>query len=118
MKKYNFIIEPSIDEIKEHFLKEKGLKNNLKSFTNENDKIEWNITLDEDYDYYFKCRVDNINKVNVILQNNFHMDERKYLGAILECIDLFYSNEYPIIVIETMNSGGYAIVPMMLNQMV
>ena len=46
------------------------------------------------------------------------MDYRRYPGAILECIDLVYSNEYPIIIIETMNGGGWAFIPMLMHQLV
>ena len=118
MKKYDFVIKPSIDKVRENFLVEKGLKKKLKSFAEEKDKIDWDIKLDEDYNHTFRCRVDKKNEVNVILQNTFSMDLKKYTGSILECMDLFYSNNYPIIVIETMNGGGYAIVPMMLHQLV
>ena len=116
MQKYKFLIKPPIDEIKENYLIEKGLKQKLKIF--KEDKIEWNITLEEDvYKFKFKCRVDEKNKVNVIVQNSFHMNPRKFPGAILECIDLFYSNNYPIIAIETLNGGGYGFIPLLQHQM-
>ena len=116
MQKYKFLIKPPIDEIKENYLVEKGLKQKLKIF--KEDKIEWNITLEEDvYKFKFKCRVDEKNKVNVIVQNSFYMNPRKLPGAILECIDLFYSNDYPIIAIETLNGGGYGFIPLLQHQM-
>ena len=61
MKNYNFLIKPSIDKIKENFLIEKGLKKKEKSFKNKNDKIVWDIILDGDYNYIFRCRVDEKN---------------------------------------------------------
>ena len=68
-------------------------------------KIEWSITFDGEHGT-FKCRVDQKKKVNVILQTSFVLDIIKFRGAILECADLFYSNDYPIFIIESFNFGG------------
>ena len=88
MQKYKFLIKPPIDEIKENYLVEKGLKQKLKIF--KEDIIEWNIKLEEEYyNGTFKCRVDEKNKVNVIVQNTFSLNPRELPGEILECIDLF-----------------------------
>ena len=112
-KKYTSPIVPDIDEIKESFLISKGLKTKLK--TENPEAVEWNITLDES-GYVFKCRVDEVKKVNVILQNTFHLDLTKFIGTVLECTKLFHSNSYPVIVIETLNGGGYAYMPLILHQ--
>ena len=112
-RKYTSPIVPDINEIRESFLISKGLKTKLKTETPE--AVEWNITLDESGSY-FKCRVDDEKKVNVILQNTFHLGLAKFIGTVLECTKLFYSNSYPVIVIETLNGGGYAIMPLILHQ--
>jgi hypothetical protein len=112
-RKYTSPIVPDINEIRESFLISKGLKTKLKTETPE--AVEWNITLDESGSY-FKCKVDDEKKVNVILQNTFHLGLAKFIGTVLECTKLFYSNNYPVIVIETLNGGGYAIMPLILHQ--
>ena len=63
-----------------------------------------------------KCRVDNINQVNVFLQQSFMLDAYKTLDIIEQCINLFYSNNYPIIGIENQNGGGIIILAQAFHQ--
>ena len=75
------------------------------------EEIEWDyITTDEEAT--IKCRVDHDNKVNVIFQNSFSPDDEdnydEFEGVIFNCLDEFYKNDYPIIIIESKNSGGLA----------
>ena len=91
---------PSIDEIKEKYLFFKGSKKKPKILKNENDKIQWdNSFIYDDYDY-FKCRVDEKNHVNVFVQNSFSIPPVLVRGKIFDCVKLFHSNKYPIIIIE------------------
>ena len=99
---------------------------------NNNDKhlfseeINSENSLDWDLIYYdekmgqqtFKCKVDNNKKVNVIVQTNFEYGPNffKSAGMILKCGKLFYSNNYPIIIIESKNGGGTAQLAMILHQ--
>ena len=112
-KTYTSPLKPSMDEIKESFLISKGLKTKLK--TESPEKIEWNVTLGQS-SRMFKCRVDEEKKVNVIVQTSFSLQIEKFIGSILECSKLFHSNEYPVIIIESLNGGGYAIAPLILHQ--
>ena len=73
--------------------------------------------LDGDYNTTFRCKVDQINKINFIYQNTFSLDYQNYIGSILECIDLFYSNEFPIFIVESNNGGGYADIFIILHQL-
>ena len=65
--------------------------------------IEWEIT----YSDLFKCRVDNQNQVNVYFLES--MDSSKsyvdYEEKLINCIDLFDQNNYPIIVILGKNAN-------------
>ena len=56
-----------------------------------------------------KCRVDTNNKLNVFVQNSFNLIEDYYkeaLEVVENCTEMFYSNDYQIVGIETMNGGG------------
>ena len=72
----------------------------------EEKEIEWEIT----YSDLFKCKVDNQNQVNVYFLES--LDSSKgyidYEEKIINCIDLFDQNNYPIIVILGKNANYYA----------
>ena len=96
-KKNKFLFEmPSLGEKKE-------LKQKLKN----EEILNWNFKIEEE-NFYLKCRVDTINKVNVFVQNSFNMDYSQSIRTILNCAKLFYSNNFPIIIIESKNQGGTA----------
>ena len=68
------------------------------------DIIKW----DYNYSDIFKCRIDNINKINVYYISSFISDnEESFLEAIFKCALLFDNNNYPISLISTLNDGGY-----------
>ena len=67
--------------------------------------IKWNYSLENGK---LKCRVDNVNKVNVIFQKTFNPSNlEKAMIFIDNCFSSFDSNVYPIVVIEEQNGGGY-----------
>ena len=83
LKKSKYLaVLPPLEEIKEEFLIYKGLKRKLKKEIK--DQLDWNVTL-EYYKDYFKCREDNINKVNVMVQNSFYIPPEIAIGKIFEC---------------------------------
>ena len=92
----------SILEIEKNFYKN---QKNLKNF--KDDIIEWNYsTLDGTG---IQCRVDEKNKLNVFKQTTFYFLEEEYKNAlevVENCTELFYSNDYPIVGIESRNGGG------------
>ena len=105
---------PSLAEIKDNFLILKGQTPRLKN----EEKLNWDFEI-EDNTYnkeYLKCRVDTINKVNVIVQNSFNMDYLLSIRTILNCAKLFHSNDYPIIIIESKNKGGNPILAKIMIQ--
>ena len=100
---------PHFDVIKDKFLISKGLKREKIILKNENEKIKWDILYEEEQNginYFLKCRIDKENKANVLVQNTFSLDFKKASEKVLDCIRLFYSNEYPIIIIQDHNDGG------------
>ena len=114
-----FFFIPSFEEVQEKYLEYKGLKKKEIKLKNNEEKIEWKITIKdpEDEEGYMKCRVDTENEVNVVLQTSFHFDY--YLGIlkIFKCAELFHTNDYPIIIIESLNGGGVAQLYMTMHQL-
>ena len=104
-KKFNDINNNKINENDNNALPQKDLNSKEKvSKTG----IEWKIEYINGNNF-FKCRVDEINKVNVLIQNSFSVNGGKYGEAkikIIQCAKLFHSNSYPIIIIESKNNGG------------
>ena len=103
----NFDEIPSMDKIQNNYLIFLGQKKkNLNLFAKTN--INWNPDLShEEGQKAIKCRVDDINQVNVIYQNSFHFNSVNIVIAkMIKCVKLFYTNNYPIIIIESKNGGG------------
>ena len=108
---------PRFDLIQDEFLISKGLKQRKKILKEE--KVKWDILYEEEnngHKYYLKCRFDEKNKVNVLIQNSFSLDFYNASEVALDCVKLFYSNEYPIIIIEDHNGGGYANLLILMHQ--
>ena len=106
LKKYKYSSRmPMLEDIKELFLLKKGIKKKKLKVKNDN-QIKWDVIHEEDRDY-LKCRVDNAHQVNVFVQNSLYMDNNIIPGKIFKCAQLFHSNNYPIIIIEDRNGGGY-----------
>ena len=84
---------------------------------NEKNSIDWDINIDN----HIKCRVDNINHVNVIYQNSFrpnNLDPIGIINNISYCHGNFSNNDYPLIVIENLNGGGFAQLAKLMQQLV
>ena len=109
---------PSFEEMKEKYLIYKGIKKEIK-FEAEEEKIKWNITLynKNDKSKYMKCRVDYENEVNVVVQTSFKFDTNLGTFKIIQCAKLFHSNNYPIIIIESLNGGGNGHLYMTMHQL-
>ena len=64
----------------------------------EDNEIQWEITFDD----LFKCKVDNQNQANIFYLDNSNPSSEVYVyyeNALINCIDLFDQNNYPIVVI-------------------
>ena len=98
---------PSIGELKEIFYHKNNysMKNKNKNTYEEKANIKWDVEYIENKNF-FKCRIDHDKSVNVLVQNSFNFDFDLSVGHIFKCSELFYSNAYPIIIIEDRNGGG------------
>ena len=80
-------------------------------------KVTWDINIDN----HIKCKVDHKNEINVIFQNSFNPNPSDPLGIINNfsyCHGNFSNNDYPLIVIESLNGGGFAQLSKLMQQMV
>ena len=96
----------------------KLLKNHINTILdnktrNLEEKIIWDV--DEEK---FKCRVDDKNKVNVYFQNSFSIEVENILDKMIYCQNKFLNNDYPIVVIEDLNGGGYVLLSMLFSEIV
>ena len=106
--------KPQIKEIKNYHLIFKDFK---KENILKNNGIIWDVLYEEKSDY-LKCRVDKINKVNILVQNSFGFDLSKGKEIILKCVSLIHTNDFPLIIIETKNHGGNPILALMMVQLI
>ena len=84
---------------------------------NINNNVKWDINIDNK----IKCKVDHDNQVNVVFQNSFNPDNTDQIGIINNisyCHGNFTNNDYPLIVIESLNPGGFAQLSKLMQQMV
>ena len=101
LKEVKSMDDKSIFDIKEEFNK---MKNNLEE--NENSVIKWKYFTE---DRKIQCRVDDVYHLNVFTQNTFGYTKDAYKNAlevVENCTEMFYSNDYPIVGIESYNGGG------------
>ena len=107
--------EKNIEFIKEH-LYDNPIKNPMKNFNlNQNN--------DEAPDYnsneIFKCRVDHKHKLNLYEVFSFDSSaDPKYHETILNCTELFDTNNYPIVVFLLSNNGGLIDNALVLSQLI
>ena len=107
----NIHLIPNIFQSKKLFQQKKGI-----SFEEIRNSINWDI---ETKDKILKCRVDNDNKFNVFLQTAFlfsSLDD--VIDVMVQCSELFYSNNYKIIGIENKNGGGTALLYGIWHQLI
>jgi hypothetical protein len=114
----NFIKNEKKNKKKGNINDRKLLKNYIKTkldnkTRNLEEKIIWLVDLDN-----FKCRVDDKNKVNVYFQNSFAIKIVDIIDPLLECQFNFLNKEYPIVVIEDLNGGGYVYLSMIFSEIV
>ena len=94
---------PRFEEIELKFKIEKGLID--KDLLKDEEDI-WEL---KSSDGTIKCRVDEVNQFNVLLQRSFAPNDfDNYEDIMYQCFSKFYSNDYKIIIIEFRNGGGYS----------
>ena len=102
---------PNIFDMVKKYKKTKGIKVEEEK---EENGIQWDYkTPDENI---LKCRVDEINKLNVLVQGSFMFDMNLAEEILTNCTTLFHSNNYPVVVIQNRNGGGYGQISIALAQ--
>ena len=107
----NPFLIPNLFQTKKIFLKNKGLL-----FDETPGKIQWDTQTQDDL---LKCKVDKEHGYNVFLQTGFNfksLDDA--VNVMVNCSDLFYSNNYKIIGIENLNGGGTAMLYEVWHQLI
>ena len=105
------IIKPDIFElmrkykIKKGILKEKKLKSG----------ISWDYSTTEEDG--IKCRIDKDKEINFVIQTSFSLDENGAYDVIIKCTRAFYQNNYPIVVVQSLNGGGNGRLALIFNQL-
>ena len=92
--KYVIISQNQIGDLNDTLISEIEYKKEEKK---EDKDIQWEVTHD-----LFKCKVDNGNQANIFYLHNSNPSSEpydNYEGNLINCIDLFDQNNYPIIVI-------------------
>ena len=106
---------PFINEIRDKYLIYKGKKKIILK-EDKKEEIEWNVSISSDSGF-IKCKVDEKNEVNVVLQTTFSVNYYLGIAKIIECAKLFHTNAYPIIIIESKNGGGTIQLYLMMHQL-
>ena len=120
-KYIGFLITNSVNQLNylRHINYESNPSYNNEFFKSEKEQnaVNWDINIDN----HIKCKVDNINHVNVIYQNSFGPNNADPLGIVNNisyCHGNFSNNDYPLIVIENLNAGGFAQLSKLMQQLV
>ena len=107
-----------LGKLQKEFNKYMNISNNH-SFKYERANINWDLEYDNKTNNILKCRVDELNKVDIYYIRSFSNDNHKlYKETFLNCVSLFDKNEYPIIVILNKNDGGFADLSKLLLELI
>ena len=107
---YNYISFNNIESINE-----KLINKNYNQINNENEIIEWDYSYSESY----KCKADHQNKINVNFIGSFGSESIKepFYKTIIDCVQLFDKNTYPIVLINYANRGGQVFLAQVLLEL-
>ena len=89
--------------MKNNLIKNENNNNALKKANYNSREVIW------DYQYLdnIGCKADASKKINIYFVNNFVPDEDgEYEKTVYDCVDLFDSNDFPIILLNILNPGG------------
>ena len=106
--------EPNIFDTMKKYKKYKGIifeeeKKELKA-------IQWDYeTPDKDG---IKCRVDEKNNLNVLVQESFYKNYETSQSIIEKCAKKFHENNNRVVIIENNNGGGYVDLAVILRQLI
>ena len=58
-------------------------------------------------DFTIGCKADNSKKINVYFINSFNsFVESEFISIVKNCVELFDSNDFPVILLSIFNQGG------------
>ena len=123
----NYGVPKGLNELLNDFQKYKNINNNnnllyknknefnyenfLTESENEVPNIEWDIEYDTGKSKTFQCRVDKPNELNVIHMPTFDFNDYDLIiQKIKQCVELFDTNKYNIVIILNFNGGGIELV--------
>ena len=103
--KIKFDLKNSVffNDMKNNIIKNENI-NIFKKTNNNLGEIEW----DYKFMYNFGCKADISKKINIYFVNSFgsSFDIKEYNKTIYDCVQLFDSNNFPIILLSILNQGG------------
>ena len=92
---------------KEEISKRKSTKSRIKN-KSKLGELETIITWDFKVDKIFKCYCDELNQMNIYYISSFlPEDKEKFKKTIKNFVERFDKNNFPILVINDLNDGGY-----------
>ena len=104
----NFDFEKALDVTLEK-------KTNTGTVAKTTNEVTWEYST---ADSILKCRVDEINKMDVFFINSFSAAKTEdFLNVLSTCTKTFDGNEYPIVVINDYNSGGTSVLAVVFQEM-
>ena len=102
-----------LSKLEKEFNKLKNISEN--KYNTKKESIFW----DHNFENIFKCRIDEINHVNVYYIKSFSSTNySSFTETFLKCVKLFDENIFPIIVILNNNDGGYANLPKFMLELI
>ena len=98
-----------LSEISKSFLEEKS------QLLKANEQIKWNKEIKNKNGQSIKCRIESDKQMNIIYQSTFSFDTDDEIfeainEVLIECFANFYTNDYPIVIIENMKGGGNTLI--------
>ena len=100
-----FNIKEEIKKRRNKKREEKKLNKN-KTKLRELSSISWSYS--DEGEEIFKCQIEEEQEINYYYVSSFApQDRQRFIETIEKCVKLFDENNYPIVVINELNSGGY-----------
>ena len=111
--KDNNLNEMNLFELMKKYKIKKG---KIKEETKLLSAIQWDYRTQEENG--IRCKVDEVRKINVIVQENFNLKYDSAIDVMKKCVSAFYQNDYKIIIIENLNGGGSGRLALIFNQLI
>lgn len=107
------IDEENIFDVIKDYKKSKGILNEEKKI--KSPTIEWDFKTNEEDG--IRCKADDENEINIIVQENFKLDKDAVHEIIYNCTKKFHQNKYKVVVIQSLNGGGWGELSLAMRQL-